>query len=275
METQKNGNGAPEGQALALYRPTGDAYEPKNLQEARLLAKSYAESKLVPGIVSESAALLIMATGHEVGIPATAALRSISVINGRPALSAQLKIALCVQRKDLCKFFRVLESTDTSATYQAWRHGDEEPMKVTFTIQDAKNAGLVKPDSNWVKYPRRMLRWRAGSELADMLFPEVMLGLPSAEDLIDDRDHRAPIIAMDAEVVDQPQPPAAQQEPTPAGEDLFAKWAQDLKDAVTLKDCDEVAAEMQKACPADSPEREKGRLMFKARKDEIRGKKPE
>lgn len=191
METTKNnGNGgAPAAEtstALALRGELAPSpYEPTNLNDARALAKEYTDAKLAKGVRSAAQALMIMATGRELGIPATTALRMIYVADfgqgDQITLSADLMVALCL-RSPLCEYFEAVEATDERATCAAKRKGRPE-RRVTFTIQDAQRAklGQVKPGNdasatNWAKYPSVMLRHRAASLLAREVFPDVIGG---------------------------------------------------------------------------------------------------
>jgi hypothetical protein len=101
------------------------AYEPHNYDEALRLATHYAKSGLL-GQLSPDAVLLIMATGAELSIPPTAALRAIHIVKGKPILSADLMVAMCVKRTDICEYFKCIESTDERATYETKRRGDAE-----------------------------------------------------------------------------------------------------------------------------------------------------
>ena len=57
----------------------------------------------------------------------------------------------------------------------------QEVGSTTFTIEDARTAGLIKPNSGWQKYPERMLWQRASSYVIRDFAPGVALGI---------RDHR-------------------------------------------------------------------------------------
>jgi hypothetical protein len=172
----------PKNDALA-------AYEPRSYEDALRLATHYAKSGLL-GQLGVDAVLFIMAMGAELGIPPTAALRAIHVVKGKPILSADLMVAMCVKRNDLCEHFTCIESTETSATYETKRRGAEK-ARTTFTMEDAKRAKLglewdqhrrvmlESSDSNWAKYPRTMLRKRAAAELARQVYPDVVMGLYS------------------------------------------------------------------------------------------------
>ncbi len=126
------------------------AYEPRNLNEALRIAACYASSNLLGEVSTPEAAFMIMATGADYGIPATAALRAIHIIKGKTVLSSDLLVALCL-KSDVCEYFACIESTETSATYETKRHGRQEPVRNTFTMDDARRAKLsvADPNSNW------------------------------------------------------------------------------------------------------------------------------
>ena len=52
-----------------------------------------------------------------------------------------------------------------------------------FTIEDAKRAGLIKPDSAWLKYPRAMLFSRAISQGARLFCPDAIGGIYTNEEM--------------------------------------------------------------------------------------------
>src|SRR5262249_16490696 len=140
-------------------------YEPRSFEEAMRIALVYASSGLLGEVRSQEAALVIMATGAELGIPATTALRSVHIVKAKPILSSDLIVALCLKRTELCEYFICVESTAQQATYETKRRGVPTPTRNTFTIEDAqraklglewdKNHGKMVPssDSNWAKYP--------------------------------------------------------------------------------------------------------------------------
>lgn len=75
---------------------------------------------------------------------------------------------------------RWIEFTNTKATLTLFFEGEE--LTVTYTIDDAKLAGLVRPNSNWVKTPGNMLRARVITMGVTMLAPEVVASGTVEED---------------------------------------------------------------------------------------------
>ena len=89
-----------------------------------------------------------------------------------------------VLKSGLAQYFRLVESTDTSCTYETHRKGNPEPTSHTYTIEDAKLAGLLRND-NWLKIPKPMLRARCSSELGRIDYPDILAGLYTPDELGD------------------------------------------------------------------------------------------
>lgn len=118
-------------------------------------------------------AVTIAFKGRELGIPPLYALSSIAVINGKPALSAELMLSLVLRKFPQANPEFSLASDSCSLTMT--RPGGK-PQTFKFTMEDAKRAGLVRPNSPWEKYPRAMLKARVTSEACRSLFPDALLG---------------------------------------------------------------------------------------------------
>jgi hypothetical protein len=172
----------------------GTAYEPRNFDEAMRIATVYASSHLLGEINNPEAAFLIMAVGADIGISATTALRAIHIIKGKPIMSSDLLVALCVKRTDVCEYFICVESTEQHAIYETKRRGVNTPVRNTFSIADARRARLEvdNPQSNWGKYPKAMLRHRCAAELARQVYPDIVLGLYSEAEEDDLRGDETP-----------------------------------------------------------------------------------
>ena len=66
----------------------------------------------------------------------------------------------------------------------AKRHGST-PVTARFSVMDAKRAGLWTKAGPWQTYPRRMLQMRARSFALRDAFPDVLKGLISVEEALD------------------------------------------------------------------------------------------
>ncbi len=167
----------------AALSPTG-AFVPSTLTEAVEVAKLLASSGLLPKQYDGNvgAVLVAMQMGAEVGLPPMAAIQNIAVINGRPSLWGDAMLAVCMAHP---KWGGIEESGDAkTATCTVWRKGDEKPRTVTFTIEDARTAGLANKDT-YKQYPARMLQMRARAFALRDKFPDALRGLASAEEMED------------------------------------------------------------------------------------------
>jgi 5'-3' exonuclease len=157
--------------------------DPRSLREAKALAVDMYNSRMFAGYGSPQAVLSTIMTGRELGLPAMASLRGIYNIEGKHALSASLMVAL-VLRSGLAEYFRPVEISDRSVTFETLRKGpNQKPITLTHTIEMAQRAGLVKPDSGWVKVPTDMLVARCSARLARLVYPDLLFGLYTPEEL--------------------------------------------------------------------------------------------
>lgn len=170
--------------ALATTSPVPSAslaFEPSDVSSAFDLAKILVESKLLPRSLSTpAAAFTVIMAGRELGLTAMQSLRSLHVIEGKPVMSADLMVALCL-RSSVCESFRLIESTDKVATYEATRKG-EKPVRLSWTKEQAAAAGLLGK-ANWKNHLPDMLRARCKAALARIVFPDLMLGIYDADEI--------------------------------------------------------------------------------------------
>jgi hypothetical protein len=127
---------------LAVVQPQHaaiDPYQPGNFEAAWQLAQIVAKSRLAPNIQTPEQALVVLATGHELGLSSMQSLRGIHVIEGRPSPSADTLVAV-VLRSGLASFFREVETTDPSSTWETQRVGDPATRRGTFTLAEAQQA---------------------------------------------------------------------------------------------------------------------------------------
>ena len=139
------------------------------------IAEKIAGSPLIPdayrGKPRESGIAILY--GNEVGLPPMTSLQRIVVINGKPTLDAQSMTALI----RAAGHSLTGDATDVEATATGKRQDTGDVMSVTYTIDDAKRAGLIRNGGPWTKFPKSMLWARAVSQLARELFGDVLLGI--------------------------------------------------------------------------------------------------
>lgn len=175
---------APEQQtALAVREPSFDL-SPRNFEQALTFAGYLADSDMVPKDFKgrPGNCLIAMQWGAELGLKPLQAMQNLAVINGRPSLWGDAVIAL-VRASPLCEF--VIETEDaTSSTCRVKRRGEPEQSR-TFTDEDVKAAGLLGKSGPWSQYKKRMRQMRARAFALRDVFPDVLRGLPVAEELMD------------------------------------------------------------------------------------------
>jgi hypothetical protein len=184
-------------------------------------------------------------TGQELGLQPMAALRSMDVIQGVPALRAiTLRALVQAHGHDVW----VEESTETRAIVCGRRKGSEKVQTSTWSLDRARALGLIGKD-NWKKQPGAMLVARGSSELCRLIAADVIMAMPYSIEELQDGDEWAPVEATEtkpvarrtaqrrsvqpvATVRAQPAPEerAADPEPDfePSGMDEFAKPAEDV-----------------------------------------------
>jgi hypothetical protein len=138
------------------------------------------------GIANPEQGMAIMLKGYELGLGLTASFEFVQVIQGRPALSPRGMLALIHQSPE-CTGIKVEDLLDDKGgpygcrVTMKRRNGFE--YTATFTMGDARRAGLVKSDGGWESYPANMCRWRAIGFCADVVFPDLIGGMKRADEL--------------------------------------------------------------------------------------------
>ena len=127
-------------------------------------------------------AILVVGYGRSLGLPDITSLQEITVIKGKIFMSAKLQMALVRQR---CPHARIsVSKCDSSGAWLVVKRGVDEPeIEVSFTLEEAKRAGLG--GNNWEKYPADMVWARAVSRMCRRVFPDITLGAYALEEVSD------------------------------------------------------------------------------------------
>lgn len=158
---------------------------PQNFQEAVEFSKMLARSGMVPKdyIGKPEAVMVALAWGAEVGLGPLQALNGISIINGKPSLWGDAALAL-VRGHPACAGVREGIDGEGEARFgwcEVTRRG-EQPQRRTFSVADAKKAGLWGKGGPWQNYPDRMLQLRARGFAIRDVFPDALRGVITAEE---------------------------------------------------------------------------------------------
>lgn len=147
------------------------------------LAERVANTEFVPKSLRNSVPAVTAAIlyGREVGLPPMTSLTQTHVIEGKPAMSAEAMRALVFAAgHELITD----ETTGAVCTMRARRRGSEHWTPLTWTIDMARAAGVAGKQV-WKSYPRQMLQARCTTELCRLVFPDVIHGFRSIEELDD------------------------------------------------------------------------------------------
>lgn len=181
-----------EGQTQALVvQPQRELLpETEVLINIAKTAKQVVGTPFVPSTIqTEAAAFATILKGRELGIPAMASFAGIDIIKGRPSLKSELMLAL-IYRDHGDMAMRVVKSDDVVCTIDYKRRLWPSSNTFSFSIEDAKKAGLLNDASdgtpsnkNWLKRPDAMLRARCISAIARMAFPDSIGGLRTPDEV--------------------------------------------------------------------------------------------
>jgi hypothetical protein len=149
-------------------------------QDMTLMADSIAKSGLF-GMRNVNEVLALMLVAQAEGLhPATAA-RDYHIIQGRPALKADAMLARFQQAGGKVEW---TSYTDEKVS-GLFTHPNGGSLTVTWSIEQAQKAGLVKSGGGWTKYPRAMLRARVVSEGIRSVYPGCVVGTYTPEEVED------------------------------------------------------------------------------------------
>lgn len=155
------------------------------------------------GMEKPESVLIAVEMGYEVGLSPMAALQNTAVVNGRPTIYGDAALAL-VRGSGLLEFYEEKQvgakgKDEFGYCVTAKRKGDNSKYSETFTVADAKTAGLWGKPGPWTQYPARMLKFRARGFLLRDAFGDVLKGMRTYEEA---RDY----IDVDAEIIDESKP---------------------------------------------------------------------
>ncbi len=192
------------------------AIVPRTFQEVESMAATLSKSDLLPQALKGKIPDLVFSIlcGSELGLSPIASIRGIHIISGRPVLAADTMMGL-VLGSGLAEYFVEVESSVTSSTFETKRKGAPRPQRCTWTMEDAKRAGVASKGT-WLQFPRQMLAARAKAELARSAYPDILAGVHdpdevSATSMVTTTPAStviADVDAVEAEFTDVPADPA-------------------------------------------------------------------
>lgn len=266
---------------------------PANFQEAFQIAEMLSQSEMVPKNYQRKPndIVIAMAMGAELGFQPLQSLQNIAVINGRPSVWGDAFRALIIGAPDLVEFKEWYENdTANCQIKRRLASGATVEFNGSFSLEDAKQAGLLGKQGPWTQYTKRMQQWRALGFAGRDAYADRLRGIwldVEAQDLPPERDitpqpekradsrlnqvlNGATVATEQAQTVEQPAQAAL---PSP-----FEKLSLSLNDCITIQELDEVAAEIATAIQSrkinDAEKKHLGTI-YKNRKERLQPKEPE
>lgn len=200
--SNKANGGSGELQAL-LNRPLGTIamqdgqMVPTDFEGVERISKwLFAEGVCPESVKSVGQCMAIIGYGMAIGLTALASLRSVMLVRGVPTVWGDAALAL-VRKSPLCVGVREFFEVDTDpekmravcevkrATKLPDGNFREEVVTYSFSVADAKKAGLWGKAGPWSQHPKRMLKYRARAFCLRDAFPDVLGGLYITEEFED------------------------------------------------------------------------------------------
>ncbi|MGZ6824027.1 MAG: hypothetical protein ACXVF9_16330 [Blastococcus sp.] len=203
---------------------------------AHQLATSLSRTSFVPkafqGNAADATAAIML--GDELGLSPIAALRSIYIISGTPALYARTMVALAMAHGHE---IWTEESSDRQVTVCGRRRGQEHVERATWTIDRARKAGYTN-NKKYDTDPQAMLYSKAAAEIARKIAPDVLSGVPySVEDLeLAEPEPTARVTRKTVQRQPRPTPPEPEfDEPQEPAEEPVKATSERADDPITPK----------------------------------------
>ncbi len=163
---------------------------PQNLSEAMTFADLIAKSSFCPDAMKGKSGdiLIAMQMGAEIGLSPMQALQNIAVIKGRPTLWGDAALAVVIAHPCYIAHREWLDGSikdGTRIAYCSITRKNSEECIVSFSMEQAKMAGLWGKTGPWTQYPDRMLQMRARSFAIRDKFADALRGIICREEVED------------------------------------------------------------------------------------------
>ena len=128
--------------------------------------------------------------GNELGLPPMVSLNNIAFVKGKTVISSAIQAALLEKHEIAFEFTKNWEEVDgkitTEITFYSYCKIRKQVISKVFsdTWAAMERAGLTAKDI-WQKYPKNMLRARVMTFGIKACHPTVMLGIYTAEEILD------------------------------------------------------------------------------------------
>lgn len=142
--------------------------------------------------------------GKEFGLAPMTSLMNISTINGKPSMSVHLMLGLCMRHPQFAGYREVKSNKDECEIemFRKWP-GQDKPFKYegSYSLAEARMAGLVKNGGAWMSYPKNMCFARAVAFACRKAFADVLTGTYTLEEM-DSEKYVDSFMADDLKAID-------------------------------------------------------------------------
>jgi len=175
---------------LPSVAPGSDIYyDSPSFEHAQRVAKVFASSTLVPEHLRKNHADALVALGiaRALGEQPLVVMQNIYFVSGRAGWSTKYKIARANRAGVFAGPIR-WSTAGAGDTLAVTAYADlvgvqgDPRVEVVADMRLAKAEGWTK-NAKYQSMPEHMLRWRSASMLIDLYCPDVMLGLPTVEEI--------------------------------------------------------------------------------------------
>lgn len=138
------------------------ALVPQSLDEAFRVAQAIAASGLAPkGLDRPEQVMVAIMAGAELGLAPFQSLQSFAIVNNRPTLWGDGLMAVARAQGIKAREWIDGDGDSAIAYCEVTRPDTGETIARSFSVTDAKKAGLWNKTGPWQQYPKRMLQMRA------------------------------------------------------------------------------------------------------------------
>jgi hypothetical protein len=157
-----------------------------NFDRAWQTAEMISKAKCVPQQFWGNPAdiLVVIQFGHELDLPPMFSLQNIMIVNNRPTLYGDAMLAVCIRSRFFIDCIETYDEENETAYCTVERKG-RNPITRKFSRAMAQTAKLWGKVGPWSTNPERMLQLRARAFALRDMFPDVLRGLLTFEEMTD------------------------------------------------------------------------------------------
>lgn len=170
--------------------PSGD-----EMITIKSMAQAANDSKFFQTLNGGAGIMSIMLYARELGLPMMQCLfGGMHNIQGKVQISPQLMNSMIRQKGHRLE----VDATNERCIIKGVRCDTGESQVASFSVEDARKAGIYKSGGAWEKYPEDMCFARALSRIARRLFPDV-IGVSYVEGEIESKEKETPCLTITQE----------------------------------------------------------------------------